>query len=96
MATAPEAQGDDVEAHRLAKRINDLLTKMGFPDGIGTEWWMLTPHEQLGGLTAAQGWSLGHHDEVRRLVEAYVSEQYAEALAANPNVAKRLLKQPTP
>lgn len=84
---------DDLEANRLATRINELLAKMGYPDGKGTEWWLHKTHDELGGLTAMQAWSRGRHEEVRTLVESYVSKEYADALSANPKVVKRLRKR---
>ncbi|HXQ62523.1 MAG TPA: hypothetical protein VN796_09330 [Acidimicrobiales bacterium] len=86
---------DDLEAHRLATRINDLLAKMGYPDGKGTEWWMYEVHDELGGITALQAWNRGRHREVYALVESYVSKQYADALSANPEVVRRLRKRAT-
>jgi hypothetical protein len=93
MATAPEPQITDIEAARLADRINVLLEKMGFPGGKGTEWWLHVSHEELGGLTAMQAWQRGRQKQVLALVETHVSRQFAQALSAKPSVVKRLLSR---
>lgn len=96
MAIIPEPEMNDIEALGLASRINDLLAKMGYADGDGTEWWLHQTHKRLHGLTAMQAWSRGRRQEVFALVEAYVSERYAEALSANPKVVEHLLDKPAP
>jgi len=46
MATAPE------DFQREAARLNNLLAKVGYPDGHGTRWWN-TPHPDLGGRSTS-------------------------------------------
>jgi len=58
MATEHDPGIENEDAQRLAALVNHLLTKMGYPDGQGIEWWLHTTHEQLGGLTAMQAWAL--------------------------------------
>jgi hypothetical protein len=94
MATAPRHLNDE-EAHRESGRLLSVLEKVGLRDGDVTRWWNDLSHTELSGRTASQAWQAGDYFAVSNLVEKFASQQLADAISDNPQVARRLLEQST-
>lgn len=84
-----------LEAHDEAQRLNYLLAKVGYEDGLGTQWWNTVPHPALDGRTALQAWQAGEHDAVTRLVDAFVAERFDEKLRPNEALLEGLEGSPS-
>lgn len=84
------------QAHREAERLNYLLAKVGYEDGLGTQWWNSVAHPELDGRTALEAWQAGdHEEEVTRLADAFIAERFDEKLRPNEALLARLEGAPS-
>ncbi len=84
-----------VEAHSEAERLDYLLAKVGYEEGLGTQWWSTVQHAELDGRTALEAWQAGEHEMVRHLIDAFVSERFDEKLRPNEELLERLPGAPS-
>src|SRR5436853_5845391 len=82
------------EAHTEVERLNYLLVKVGYEDGLGTRWWN-EPHAELDDRTALEAWQAGDHDEVTKLADAFIRERFDEKLRPNEALLARLEGAPS-
>jgi hypothetical protein len=79
-----------LEVQREAIRINVLLGNIGCTPGQVTRWWMDSAYSELDGATPLMAWNRGEYGRVKSLVEALITRQFADQLADNPLLLKRM------
>ena len=78
------------EAQLEAIRINVVLGNIGCSPTEVTQWWIETSYSELNGATPLIAWQRGDYSQVKALVESLISRQFAEQLADNPHLLKRM------